>query len=262
VIYRRLSSSQSQVVLLFFVPLVNETRHFAAEFPEFVDVVNHFCSGEACNGIILSEVDRLLGADFLAEPAIDATDHVDIKTLGAFFYLAPAFIGGNFLGVDGNSAGRANEFAKLATHAFVTSKLIADERRRTTIPRRQLGVPLLLGILHGHFCLSGQKAEHVFERDQQPPHNRGQVDLFGQCEARTRYGVCHKIILSNNVRSAWQLWTQNFSQIASRVVAKEDKLVQKRLICGLNLGKAALEDGIWFCAEKLGFLIMLFGELK
>ena len=187
------STSVREVVLLFFVPLVDKTGHFATEFAEFVDVVNHLGAGETGDRIILAEIDRLLGADLFAESAIDATDHVDIECLWAFLHLAPALVGGDFFRMNSDCARRANEFAKLAAHTLVSSKLIAHEGRSTAIPVRHLRVPLLLGVLHGDFCLARQEAEHVFERDQKARNNRGQVDLFGQSEARTRDGVSHKV---------------------------------------------------------------------
>ena len=96
--------------------------------------MNHLGAGEAGDGIILAEVDRLLGTDLFAEAAIDATDHIDIECLRAFLHLAPALVGGNFLGMDGDRAGRANEFAELAAHTLVSSKLITHQSGSSAIP--------------------------------------------------------------------------------------------------------------------------------
>ena len=245
--------SRKRNILLFFVPLVDETGHLTAEFAEFVDVVDHLGSGESGDGIILAEVDCLLRTDLLTEAAVDTTDHVDIESLRALLDLAPPLIFRDFLGLDGDGARRTNKFTELAAHAFIAPKLVAHEGRSAAIPIGHLGVPLLLGVLHGDFRLPCEEAEHVFERDKKTCDNRRQVDFFSQCEVRACDGVSHMEDLVLTMFAAQGNFGLTFFR-KSR--PNEDSRHQ------LNQGEAALEGEIGLGTKNLGFFVMPLGELK
>ena len=53
----------------------------AAQLVELLLVVDHLGAGDAGDRVIFPQEDGLLGADFLAQAAVDAADHVDLEFL-------------------------------------------------------------------------------------------------------------------------------------------------------------------------------------
>jgi len=86
----------------------------ATEGQELFFVEHHLFAGHAVDGVGLHQEDRFFGADFLAQAAVDASEHVDLKFFWAFFNVACA---GQAVGSgrgDADGFGRADKLAKLA----------------------------------------------------------------------------------------------------------------------------------------------------
>src|SRR5256885_507790 len=97
--------------LLFRVPLMHKAIHHSAEFIELGLVVFHLRPRSAGDRVVFAQEDRLLGADFFAQATVDASDHVDLEFLRAFFDPGKLRFRGNFLRLDGNRSRRADELA-------------------------------------------------------------------------------------------------------------------------------------------------------
>src|SRR4029453_3381011 len=87
--------------------------HYSADLEKFFLVMHHVGTGEAGDGIIFAQENRLLRTNFLAHPAVNAADHVDIEFLRKFFDLGETNGRRNLAGKNVDRARRKNEFAKL-----------------------------------------------------------------------------------------------------------------------------------------------------
>src|SRR6202040_2838717 len=72
---------------LLFVPFQDDTVHHSADLEEFVFMVHHVFASKAGDGIIFSQINRLLRANFFAHPAVDAAHHVDVEFVRELFDL-------------------------------------------------------------------------------------------------------------------------------------------------------------------------------
>src|SRR5215510_14343285 len=115
------------ICLFLFVPLVNEPRHDAPQFIEFFLVVDHLMPGQTRYRVVLAQENRLLGADFFAQPAVNAADHVDFELLRIFFDLSPSALLRNFAWDDRYRARRAYELAHLTCYASLAPVLVLDQ---------------------------------------------------------------------------------------------------------------------------------------
>ena len=85
--------------------------HDTAYLEQLLLVVHHLGSGKSGNRVVFAQENGLLRADFLAHPAKDAANHVDIELARIFLDLAEPVFGRNFAGVDLDCPRRTNEFA-------------------------------------------------------------------------------------------------------------------------------------------------------
>ena len=152
--------------LLLWVPLVNEVRHGASQFIEFGFVVNHLGAALARDGVIFPEVDRLLGADFLTHPAVDAANHVNLELLRKLFDLREFAFCGQFAGRDFDGAWWADEFAELTGHATLAVVFVFNESRSASVVLGEFCVPLFFGVLHRHFFATLNSVEEVFQGNE------------------------------------------------------------------------------------------------
>ena len=165
--------------------------HDAADLEQFILVIHHLLAGEASDGVIFAQKNRLLRANFLAHAAIDAADHVDIEFLRVLFHFGKAIFRRNLARDDFDGARRADEFAKLAGHATDAIIGIADEGGRAAVIIGHLVVPALFRVLHGHF---GAAQHHVFEvlnGNEQSAQNGRQIKPLRPSEIGTQDAVSH-----------------------------------------------------------------------
>src|SRR6187397_1305739 len=87
--------------------------HYSADLEKFVFVMHHVGAREAGDGVIFAQKNRLLRTNFLAHPAVNAADHVDIKLLRKFFDLGETIGWRDLARNNFDRAGRTDEFAKL-----------------------------------------------------------------------------------------------------------------------------------------------------
>src|SRR6201981_456999 len=64
---------------LFLVPFQYHAVHYSADLEEFFLVMDHVGAREASDGVIFAQKNRLLRANFLAHPAVNAANHVDLE---------------------------------------------------------------------------------------------------------------------------------------------------------------------------------------
>ena len=152
--------------------------HHAAEFIELYLVVDHFGPVFARNRVVFSEIDCLLGANFLAKSAVDAAGHIDEEFLRSFLNLGEFAFGGEFTGSDCDRSWGTNKFAELAGDAALAIMVVLNQSRRTSVVLRQLRVPFFLGILHDDFRFTIEHFFEVLQCDQQPSDNVGNIEFF------------------------------------------------------------------------------------
>src|SRR5215475_8141025 len=99
--------------------------HYSADLEEFFLVMHHVGTREAGDGVILAQKNRLLRTNFLAHPAINAADHVDIEFLRKFFDLCETVGRRNLAGNNFDRARWTNELAKLTRHTSHPSIRVA-----------------------------------------------------------------------------------------------------------------------------------------
>ena len=103
-------------------------------------MVNHLGAGVAGHRVLVLEEDRFFRADFLAEPAVNAAEHVDVEGLRGFFDVrAVSLVGGDFAGRDADRFGRADEFAELARNTFFAAVRVAHKCRHAAVAGRNGG---------------------------------------------------------------------------------------------------------------------------
>src|SRR5882724_1992909 len=100
-------------LLLFFVPFQYHAVHYSADLEKFFLVMHHVGTREAGNGVIFAQINGLLRTNFLAHPAVNAADHVDIEFFRKLFDLGETVRRRNLAGNNFDRARRTNEFAKL-----------------------------------------------------------------------------------------------------------------------------------------------------
>ena len=57
-----------------------------------------------------------------------------------------------------------------------------------------MGIPFFVGILHGHFFLTGQNTEKVSDGDAETRYQSRYISLFGETQFRSRNGVSHRVL--------------------------------------------------------------------
>src|SRR5262249_41904102 len=72
---------------LFFVPFEHHAVHYSPDLEKFFLVMHHVGAREAGDGVILAQKNSLLRTNFLAHPAENAADHVNIEFLRKFLDL-------------------------------------------------------------------------------------------------------------------------------------------------------------------------------
>src|SRR5436190_5551688 len=181
----------TSIWLLLLIPLQNDTVHYAADLEQLFLVVHHFRTSEPGNGIIFAQKDCLLGANLLTHPAENAANHVNIELARILLDFAEATFGRNFARFDFDGAWRANEFAQLTGDAADAPRLVFHQGGCAAVMFRQLRVPFLLWILHGHL---GAAEKHIFEmleRDRHARYDRRQIQSLEPGEFRSWNGDCH-----------------------------------------------------------------------
>src|ERR1700730_6916873 len=153
--------------------------------------MHHLRTSQTRNRVVLAQKDRLLGSDFFAKTAIDASNHVDFELLGKFFDLSPTIFLWDFAGMNRNRARRTDEFAKLAGDTALFAVLIRHQGRRTAVMRRQMRIPFLFRILHRYLLLAGQDIQGMPDRDAESGEDRRQIDLLRKRKFRAINGVSH-----------------------------------------------------------------------
>ena len=133
----------------------------------------------------------MLWADFFAESAVNAADHVDVKALRTLFYFCPLVIAWDLFRMDGDGARRADKFTKLAGHAAFAILLVCDESWGTAIVLRHMIIPFLFGILHGDLFLSGYDFEKVSEGHSHAFREGGKVQVFPPFQFWAFTDDCH-----------------------------------------------------------------------
>src|SRR5215470_11634929 len=172
------NTSLLQFCSFLLVPFQYDTVNDATHLEEFFLVMHHLCARVTSNGIILTEENRLLGANLFAHSAVDAANHVDIECFWVFLDFGEAISRRDLAGYDFDRARRTDEFAKLACDAAYAPALIADERRRAAIIVREVAVPFLLRVLHRNFGSAQQQVFEMLKRDGQAGDDRRQVRSF------------------------------------------------------------------------------------
>lgn len=121
--------------VFLLIPLVVIVREGAAEFVELFLVVDHFFAGVTGRRKDILEDDRLFRADFFAESAVDAAEHIDVELLRCLFDVGAVriFFVVDFAGLHPNGFWRADELAELAGDAFFAAVRIFDERRHAPV---------------------------------------------------------------------------------------------------------------------------------
>src|SRR6266481_1322241 len=110
---------------LFLVPFEHHAVHHSTDLEEFFLVMHHVGAREAGDGVIFTQKNRLLRTNFLAHPAVNAADHVDIEFFRKLFDLGETLGPRNLAGNNFDRARRTNEFAKLTRDAAHPSIRVA-----------------------------------------------------------------------------------------------------------------------------------------
>src|SRR5882724_2414100 len=108
-------------------------RQGASEFVETILMIDHLLARVAGHRILVLKEDRFLGADLLAEPAVNAAQHVDVERLRTLFNVLVSGAIGDLTGCDADCFWRTDELAELARDALFPTVRILHERRDTAI---------------------------------------------------------------------------------------------------------------------------------
>lgn len=144
--------------LELFLPLPMFVFVHAAHFEEFFLFEDELVAAEARYGISILQKYRFLGADFFAESAVDAAQHIELELFGFFFNVGVGGVGVNLLWRDANGLGRADELAQLAADALDAPGRVLDEGGYAAVVRGDGG--LFLGVFERDGLLKG-----ALERD-------------------------------------------------------------------------------------------------
>src|SRR5690625_3854200 len=145
-----------------------------AIFEQFLLVVEKLLAGLGRELEIRAEHDRIHGAGFLAEPAIDAFRHVDVIARGAARAICAGF------GLDGDRLRRADGLAELAGNAALLAIRIAAKRELP--PETRAERPLLERVVDGRLRL-----EEIPHADPKPDPDIPEQEI----EQRFSDGKCH-----------------------------------------------------------------------
>lgn len=121
----RHSNTALRQLLFLFVPFEYNAVHHSAYLQKFFFVMHHVRAREAGDRVIFTQKNRLLRTNFLAHPAVNAADHVDIEFLRKFFDLGEAIGRRNLAGNNFDRARRTNKFAKLTRDTTHSSNRVA-----------------------------------------------------------------------------------------------------------------------------------------
>src|SRR3984893_3643802 len=135
------------------------------QFIKLLFIVNHFLPAQPCYRVIFAQEKRFVGADFFAQPAVDAANHVDLKFLRKFFDLSPSALLGNFTGANRYCTRRTDELAQLTRNASFAAIFVLNQSRCSAVVSRQFLIPGLLRILHCHFLSSRKYVQEVTNCD-------------------------------------------------------------------------------------------------
>src|SRR4029077_10456145 len=147
--------------------------------------MHHVGAREAGDGVIFAQINRLLRTNFLAHPAVNAADHVDIEFLRKFFDLCESVGRRNFSGNNFDRARRTNEFAELTRDTAHPSICIAHQRGSAAVMIRQVTIPFFLGILHRHLGSSEQHILEMLKRDCQTGGDGWQIQSLAPVQSRS-----------------------------------------------------------------------------
>jgi len=113
----------------------------ATDLVQFFLVEDHQLAGQPRHDIGLGHEDRFLGTGLLAQPAVDATQHVDLELVRLFLDLrAPGVVGRDLAGLDRDGQRRTDPLAHVAGHALGPAVLILDQCRNTAIAITELAL--------------------------------------------------------------------------------------------------------------------------
>ena len=107
--------------------------HHSADLEQFFLVMHHVGARETGDGVIFAQKNRLFRTNFLAHPAVNAADHVDIEFLRKFFDLRETVGRRNLAGNNFDRARRANKFAKLTRDTAHSSIGVAHQGGRAAV---------------------------------------------------------------------------------------------------------------------------------
>src|SRR5690606_10089372 len=109
----------------------------------------------------------------------------------ALLDLGPLVIAGDFLGLDGDGAGRTDEFTELAGDAALAIMLIFDEGGGPAAVPGELGAPSFLEILHLDRGATRENAVEVGQGHPQSGNDAGEVEMFPELQFGTFYDDGH-----------------------------------------------------------------------
>ena len=165
--------------------------HHSTDFEEFLLVMHHVRACKAGYGIILTQKNRLLGADLLTHPAKNAADHIDIELLRILLDLGEAISGLDFARNDFDCTWRTNEFTELTRHATDAAIFVPHQGRRAAVMIGKAAVPFLLGILHGDLGAAEQHVLEVLKGNGQASDDSGQIQSLAPVQSRSWNGNGH-----------------------------------------------------------------------
>src|SRR5436190_20778205 len=113
------------------VPFQYDAVHDTADLKQFLLVMHHLGAGEAGDGVIFPQKNRLLGTDLFAHAAENAADHVDIEFLGVLLDFGEAVVRRDFVRNNFDRARRTDN----------SQSWHATQRTRPSSSRTSAGAP-------------------------------------------------------------------------------------------------------------------------
>src|SRR5271165_1047193 len=147
----------------------------SAQLVEPVLVVHHLGSAVARHGVLPLQEDRLLGANLLAQPAVDAPQHVYVERLRRLLDMVDAGALRHRARRDPDRLRRAHELAELARDALLAAVRVLYQRGDAAVAGRYRRA--LLGVFHR---LGG--AQQVLQSGQHPAEDLREVGALRQGE--------------------------------------------------------------------------------
>ena len=163
----------------------------AAHFIKLFLVVYQFLAGITGHRIIFLKKDGFFRANFLAIPAVNASEHIDLELFGSFFHVRSLLLVFRYVtGGDTNCLWWTNELAQLARNAFFSTIRILHQSGDTSVTTRDRRT--LLGILESHLLF-----EKVGKRRLQARSDLWKISALGKRERFAFHYDCldHRFVL-------------------------------------------------------------------